>query len=378
MSSRVSFPVSEARPVRLDPYGTEQLEELSDRLAAFAAARDRDGAFPHEAFRVLESGGYSTRPPIGAGQIAMLLRLLAAIGRGDLSTGRIFEGHANALLLVMRYGTPEQVATYRAEAESGELFGVWNTDAPTDPLRLENGCFCGQKNFASGVDGLSRAIVTVPTPEGRQMMLVPLDRAKVNRSWWRPLGMRASGSHIIDLTGVPADHGDVIGGPDDYIREPWFSGGAIRFAAVHVGGMHAVLDAALAHLDSTGRAGDPYQLHRLAKMGIAVECGYCWLDKAAVAWDAAEAAQSGDKRPAGGLVAVANATRSAVEAQALVVLETAERAVGAAGFNAPHPLERLVRDLRTYLRQPNPDGALRSLGEALATGDWRPGAGLPR
>ena len=25
---------------------------------------------------------------------------------------------------------------------------------------------------------------------------------------------------------------------------------------------------------------------------------------------------------------------------------------------APHPLERLIRDLRTYLRQPNPDAAL--------------------
>ncbi|MEF2548240.1 acyl-CoA dehydrogenase family protein [Aurantimonas sp. E1-2-R+4] len=363
--------------MRHDLYEAAQLEELSDRLAALAAARDRDGEFPHEAFAVLESRGYSTQPPVGSGETAKLLRLLAAIGRGDLSTGRIFEGHANALLLVYRYGTPEQAAAYRAKAERGELFGVWNTDAPTDPLRLEEGHYAGKKNYASGVDGLSQAIVTMPTAGGRQMMLAPLDAASIDRSWWRPLGMRASGSHIIDLTGVSADADHVLGQPDDYVREPWFSGGAIRFAAVHVGGMHAVLDAALAHLTSTGRAGDPHQLHRLARMGIAVESGYGWIDRAAGAWDAAESGRADDEAPAQALLAYANATRSAVEANALQVLETAERAVGAAGFNAPHPLERLVRDLRTYLRQPNPDGALRSLGEAMATGDWHPGA-VPR
>ncbi|HEY9058818.1 MAG TPA: acyl-CoA dehydrogenase family protein [Aurantimonas sp.] len=359
--------------MRHDPYEATRLEELSDRLAVLAAARDRDGEFPHEAFAVLESGGYSTRPPVGSGETAQLLRLLAAIGRGDLSTGRVFEGHVNALQLVYRYGTSEQAAAYRAKAREGELFGVWNTDAPDDPLRLEKGHYSGKKNYASGVDGLSQAIVTAPTAAGRQMMLAPLAAASIDRSWWRPLGMRASGSHIIDLTGVTADAEHALGQPDDYIREPWFSGGAIRFAAVHVGGMHAVLDTALAHLTSTGRAADPHQSHRLARMGIAVESGYGWIDRAAEAWGAAESAPD-DAGPAKALLAYANAARSAVEANALLVLETAERAVGAAGFNAPHPLERLVRDLRTYLRQPNPDGALRSLGEAMAAGTWHPGS----
>ncbi len=73
------------------------------------------------------------------------------------------------------------------------------------------------------------------------------------------------------------------------------------------------------------------------------------------------------------LVATANAARGAVEAAALGVLEEAERGVGAAGLIAPHPLERLMRDLRTYLRQPNPDGALAGLGAAIADGRWEPG-----
>jgi hypothetical protein len=67
-----------------------------------------------------------------------------------------------------------------------------------------------------------------------------------------------------------------------------------------------------------------------------------------------------------------NAARGAIERAALNVMELAERSVGAAGMMAPHPLERLMRDLRTYLRQPNPDGALASIGAAVTNGVWLP------
>jgi len=67
-----------------------------------------------------------------------------------------------------------------------------------------------------------------------------------------------------------------------------------------------------------------------------------------------------------------NAARGAIERAALNVMELAERSVGVAGMMAPHPLERLMRDLRTYLRQPNPDGAVASVGAAVAEGLWLP------
>ena len=54
------------------------------------------------------------------------------------------------------------------------------------------------------------------------------------------------------------------------------------------------------------------------------------------------------------------------------MLHEAEQAIGAAGMIAPHPFERLMRDLRTYLRQPNPDGAAAAFGDAIAREDWRP------
>ncbi|WP_102960058.1 acyl-CoA dehydrogenase family protein [Mangrovicella endophytica] len=338
-------------------------------LDAEGAECDRDGAFPERAFAALRSRGLLAQLPLAPGENHRLLRLLAMIGRGDLSTGRIFEGHVNACLLIDSYGSADQRETYRRIAREGGILGVWNTDLPDDPLRLDDGRLQGRKSFASGVDGLSHALVTVPSAEGRMMIIVPLAGLPVDRAWWQPMGMRASGSHVVDFSGLQIEPDWIIGKPDDYIRQPWFSAGAARFAAVQVGGMHAVLDIAVRHLAGTGRAKDPYQAHRLARMGIAVETVYLWLERSARSW---AAAAEGTAQGAAA-IATANATRCAVEAAALSVLEEAERGVGAAGLIQPHPLERRMRDLRTYLRQPNPDGALAGLGAAIADGLWAPG-----
>ncbi len=54
----------------------------------------------------------------------LLLQTLISIGAYDLSLGRIYEGHLNALLLIESFGTPEQKKTYFAEAVSGKIFGI--------------------------------------------------------------------------------------------------------------------------------------------------------------------------------------------------------------------------------------------------------------
>lgn len=338
-----------------------------------AAGHDRDGSFPKDALDGLARLGLVAHPPLAGREMGELLRVLAAVGRGDLSVGRIYEGHVNALWLLRTYGSPEQREWHDRLVAGGAMLGVWNTDLKDRPLTLQDGRLDGAKSFATGVDGLSHALVSVEAEGGRTMLLVPLDRVEVDRSWWRPLGMRASGSHVAAFDGIEIEPGWIVGQRGDYIREPWFSAGAMRFAAVHVGGMHAVMDAAVAHLGRTGRAGDPYQRQRLGRMAIAVESGYGWLDRAARSWSRA-AAEGAPPEAADEVVAVANAARCAVEALAMGVLEEAERGVGAAGMIAPHPLERLLRDMRTYLRQPNPDGALAAAGDAVASGAWSPGA----
>lgn len=351
----------------------QRLERLTHAIGAESDARDVDGAFPVHAFERLRAAGLLAKPPVDATQIGPLLRLLAAIGRADLSVGRIFEGHVNACYLIERFGTDVQRKHFTEVAAGKGAFGVWNTDAPDDPLRLEGRRLIGKKNFASGVDGLSHAIVTVTGDAGRQMIVIPVGDLPVDRTWWRPVGMKASGSHIVDMTGQKISSDWLLGQPDDYIEQPWFSAGAIRFVAVQVGGMHAVFDVAVDHLVRTKRAANPYQSHRLARMGTLVETGYLWLDRLAEAWSSA-ASNPYAPEPKAILMAASNAGRMVVETAAMSVLQEAEQAIGAAGMIAPHPFERIMRDLRTYLRQPNPDGAAAAFGEAIAKKEWSPAA----
>ena len=344
-------------------------EALVEVAGADAAARDRDGAFPRAAFDGLRRLGLIGAPPLRPHEARQLFRALAAVGRGDLSVGRIFEGHVNALFLIRMFGRPEQRAHYQTLAAGGAMFGVWNTDVPGSAVALADGHLCGKKNFASGADGLSFALITATMQRGRQMAVVAVSGRPIERDWWQPLGMRASGSHIVDFAGVPVSPVGLLGGPDDYLREPWFTAGAVRFAAVHVGGMHAVLDTAVAHLRRCKRAANPQQEHRLGLMATEVATGYAWLDHVAAYW--AKFGSHG-RQDCAGVVAATGAARTAIERAALHVLELAERSVGAAGMIAPHPLERLVRDLRTYLRQPNPDAAVAAVGAAVAEGRWSP------
>jgi hypothetical protein len=64
------------------------------------------------------------------------------------------------------------------------------------------------------------------------------DRADISR--WTAQGTRASATGAVDFTGVEIEPMKIVGGEGDYERQPWFSAGAWRFAAVHLGGMESL------------------------------------------------------------------------------------------------------------------------------------------
>jgi alkylation response protein AidB-like acyl-CoA dehydrogenase len=179
------------------------------------------------------------------------------------------------------------------------------------------------------------------------------------------MGMNGSASFKVDFTGVELDEAHLIGRAGDYQRQPWLSAGAIRFAAVQLGGADALFDVARAELRSLGRDGDPHQRARFGQMAVAVESGRLWLRGAAPHLDEAHAcAHAGtlDDATAERVVAYVNMARTAIERIGLETIELVERSVGVRGMLKPHPMERLVRDLSTYLRQPAPDAALTDAG----------------
>ena len=373
-----------ARPDLATPAQAEAAAaRLAPRLFAQAAETDVEGAFPTQEFGWLRTAGLLTAalPPAlgGAGLHAVaatlsLLRVLQHVGRGNLAVGRVYEGHTNALLLIQQLGSAAQVARAAADARAGRLFGVWNTEDPAAGVRLEplpNGRYRlhGAKTFASGAGHLARPLVSGALPEGQgwQLFVLPATQQPpaLDRSFWRPLGMRATASFRADLTGLEIGPDDFIGPPNAYYRQPGFSGGAIRFAAVQLGGAEALFEETRAFLRGLGRTDDPYQRQRLGEMALSLESGRQWLRAAAE-----HAARPGATAPDGAeaTVAYANLTRTAIEKICLDMLPLAERCVGARGLLRPLPFERLHRDLTHYLRQPAPDAALADVGRFVLEG----------
>lgn len=366
----------------------DRLRSLLPAIAARAAALDVDGAspegaFPKEDVAALAAEGLLRAPlpesdgghgwgtaPAGAVPLSVALRLL---GRASLPLGRIFEGHVNAAKLVLRRGTAAQAEAAARDLRAGRLFGVWNTDPPggEPPLSLENGVLKGRKVLCSGAGWVERALVTArdagaPADAPARMVLAPLQRrARADLSGWTAQGMRASATGAVDFTGLRVGPADLIGGPGDYLAQPDFSAGAWRFAAVHCGGVEAVLGALRDHLRRTGRGGDPHQAARLGQAATATETARLWVEAAALRAEA----------PGAGPEAVAHVglARLAVERAALDVLELAQRSVGLQAFMRPHPLERLTRDLATYLRQPAPDRVLAEAAAFVLSAPQEPG-----
>lgn len=338
--------------------------QVAVTAAARADAQDRDDGFPAEDVADLGRLGLLAAPiPADAGGSGLgeepdscdLAAVLRLVGYGSLALGRIYEGHVNALQLVARFGTPAQRTRLFADARDGHLFGVWNTDPPGDCLQLgDDRRLRGVKTFASGAGFVTRALVTVKQEPGAPplMMVVPLEPdSRADLTQWRAHGMRASATGTIAFDGIAITDDEILGAWGDYHRQPIFSGGAWRFAAVQIGGIEAVFDAWREHLAATSRGGDPHQLARLGEGAIAVAGARHWVERAA-------RIVAEDELAPGRIVAFVNLARLAVEKAGLDVLQLAQRSVGLQGFLRAHPLERLSRDLATYLRQPAPDRAL--------------------
>ena len=331
-----------------------------------AAALDAAAAFPREDLEALRAVGLLAAPlpvalggfgagtePDGARLAFALLRLL---GQGNLAVGRLVEAHVNALRLVVRYGTAEQQRRAAADARAGHLFGLWVTDPSGERLGRAAGRLVGRKGPCSGAGHCTRALVTVDAPESTRMAFLALGGAEpVTGDPTALHGMRAARNGVVDLTGAAVPDAALVGAPGDYLREPDFSCGAWRTTACTLGGLDALVDAARDQLTRRGHAGAPLQQARFAEVLIAQETARLWARRAALV-----AERNG---PVADRVAYVNLARLAVEAACLDALRLIQRSLGLAAFVAPNPVERLARDLGTYLRQPAPDAVLLEAGQ---------------
>ncbi|OIJ97720.1 acyl-CoA dehydrogenase family protein [Streptomyces colonosanans] len=363
-----------------------------DDFAPRAEEYDSRAAFPAEDFDDLFAGGFlPVTVPRAYGGLGYgpqqrntlpLWEMTTALAKADLSLARCWEGHANSLVLIDALGTAEQKRRWFAGVvERGERWVAWSgepqTQKPGQNMRfgttltpVDNGwTLSGTKVFATSATGAQWAILLVDPagPGGARhardvcgsLLLFACDLSdptvSLDTSWWDPIGMRATVSHMVrfDDTFLPREH--LIGGPGGYFEGHWQTAFVPHYAASFLGAALAAYEYGLTYLPRQGKGVDPYVQQRVGSMAIGIDTARLWLRHVAGLWDEGRL----DEARVAGSRAWHVIGRLAEETVHHVV-----RACGARSLIRPSPVERILRDLTFYELHDNADHVLATIGRA--------------
>lgn len=288
---------------------------------------------------------------------ARTARGLMRVGAVNLSVGRLWEGHVNALRLVRLYGSAPQRQRIADRIGTGAFLGVWGADGKP-PVTLSKGGtqLAGGKAFASGLGTVTHAIVVIGHgPQTRLALLDVTDADRAKPEDWTMSGMRATVSGSYDFTDQKIADADWIGAPGDYLAEPHFVGGVWRIAALQAGAAIGLLDCAATALRERGRMDATAQKLRLAPVLARAWAG------AALVLQAAKAIRSSAAKER--IVATSIAARLMTEEVGLDAIRAVEQSIGVAHFDAGSQTGRMARDLSIYLRQAARDAFLERLSD---------------
>lgn len=294
-------------------------------------------------------------PLPGAGRTGDRWAALAALGRCDLTLGRLAEGHVDATAILAEAGR---------SARPGTLYGVWAARSGGTGALVERagGGFrlSGTVRFCSGANLLDRALVAAaPDGDPAACLLVDVDltdrRVHRDQDSWQAIGMDASDSVDVRFAGLPIDPADVVGEPGWYLSRRGFHLGGAGVAAVWLGGAAGVLDSVLALLRDARSVTE----HQLAHVG-ALRAGISAADALLVT-----TARLLDADPGLDPTTPAATAKSAVERAAWDVLDRAPRITGPTPLCRDRRFAQQLADLQVYVRQHHAEQALAALGRAV-------------
>lgn len=284
-------------------------------------------------------------------------RHLMRIGAANLSLGRLWEGHVNALALLRAHAPPTLQQKVARLIERGGLLGVWGADGP-EPVLWDNARsqLTGAKVFASGLGTVTHAVVTVNSgPDVRLALVDANDPARSDSSPWQMPGMRATTSGRFECEGLTMASLDWIGGPGEYLIEPYFVGGVWRIAALQLGAAIGLLDSAAMTLRARGRMGAEAQKIRLATVLTRAMAAATLVRSAArLAADAPDVQKC---------VATSISARLLTEDIGLDAIRAVEQSLGLGHFAPGSATLRQAEDLSVYMRQAARDAMLMQLAD---------------
>jgi alkylation response protein AidB-like acyl-CoA dehydrogenase len=373
------------------PAILEKLSTLVDTFARRADEYDRTATFPVQDFDDLFAEGLhaptvpSSHGGLGLGpmhgQTHALWSMTKRLAAADLSLARCWEGHTNSLVLIDALGSDTQRSRwFSGVVHQGERWVAWSGEprAPkpgevqrfgTTVRREGDGWVVdGTKVFATSATGADWAILLVDlagpggarnSESGEGVLMLACELAdpsvSIDSSWWDPIGMRATVSHLVrfDQTFIPDSQR--IGEPGDYLRQGWQTAFIPHYAASFLGAAQAAYDYTVEYVMRQHKTTDPFVQQRVGSMAVAVETGELWLRHVGELWDSGRRTEA---RVAG------SRARHLAEHLALQTVDHCVRACGARSLVKPSPIERIHRDLSFYVRHDNDDHILATIGRA--------------
>jgi alkylation response protein AidB-like acyl-CoA dehydrogenase len=355
-------------------------DRLAEDLGSRAAAHDRDGTYPHESIRSLRDAGYLVAPVpaelggLGVSSVHDLVVASGRLARGDASVAIGVNMH---LIAVMALDRRMRMAvaggrSRRAEAFADSLRAIVrersviaaaqserNQDLTRPATRAERTAagwrVDGHKVFCTMSPAATTLLTTVTfvDDEGVErygFVQIPADAPGVSINGdWDALGMRASGSHSITLSGVELPAGAVRGGFRAGEAVPYLDRN-MTSGLFHGSASLGIAEAAFTRVAVPDRVRDDARANMLvAESAIDLAAARGVLARAASLVDEHYAAHPTDDGSDDEVVAVfseGQAAKAFVVDAASRVVDRALALSGGAGYLNGSPLARAYRDVR--------------------------------
>jgi alkylation response protein AidB-like acyl-CoA dehydrogenase len=368
-----------------------RIGELSPAIRERAAALDESEEFPTETFADLRAAGLlSLTVPLECGGEGLwwegryrpFYETLNELARVDSVTAQLLQVHSHAVGVVARLATDEQRALFMPPVvEHGALMASVGSEAkPTGKLadisrteleELPGGRYrltC-QKYFASLAPAAEELMIWTAVPgdsayqERSIIALVPRSAPEVELiNEWDVMGMRATVSYGVRITGYDVPPERLIGEPGAWTRRDprTFT---LAFAANHIGAADAALEFAIDWArERPGLAESVLTRAALGKMASDLYAARSALFAAADLWDEGRY----DDAELESMKALHLGRRTALE-----IVNKAFDVCGARAAFRRHPLERILRDVRTFSLHYSDEESMAQLGRALVEGSFR-------
>lgn len=371
------------------------VESVAPTVVAHAAAHDRDGSFPVEAFTDLRRIGYQslTVPEQYGGMGADLLEAVLAqnrLGRADGSTALCMNMHLVTMAAAANARVwPQPIferlcrevvdgALINSAATEPELGSPASGGLPATRARRDGDGWriTGHKTFVSGSRALTYLLVPATIDDGADppticTFLVPNGVAGLMiEDAWDVMGMRSTASHDVRLEGVRVPNDAVLiqrrsGQPDPRAGHgaAW---GPLTVSAVYLG----VAEAARDFVVEFAAARTPTVLGRPINQLLSVQLKAADMEMALLTGTTLMLAAAHDwvrcpDRQAELAPKIAAVKTIAIN-RAIETVDIAMRIAGGVGLYRRLPLERYYRDVRAGLSHPPlEDRAREQIGRAV-------------